>query len=204
MDTDRCTAEVRDAVEQTADALGKLGVTVDHVADAFADAPEVWVDVAAPEFLRDHPELLERLDKVHPIIGAFLEYGRTQPQERRDAAAEAVAQLSRWFDDVFSVHDVVLAPATPYAAPRSDDDMIEVLNGATVDVHLGGPSNFTRPINLVGLPALAVPAGRSTESGMPLGVQLIGRAGSEADLIATAAALERSDTRFAAAIPPDR
>ena len=54
---------------------------------------------------------------------------------------------------------------------------------------------LTRPVNLAGLPALAIPSGTSSE-GLPLGTQLIGGPGSEGLLLETGALLERLDVRF--------
>ena len=54
-------------------------------------------------------------------------------------------------------------------------------------------SRFTRFVNYLGLPAVAVPAGFDS-GGMPVGLQLIGRPGSEAFLLEIAVRLqERSD-----------
>jgi len=49
---------------------------------------------------------------------------------------------------------------------------------------------FAAPWNLAGWPAMAVPAGQHP-NGMPLSIQLVGRAGTEATLLAVAAQLER-------------
>lgn len=68
---------------------------------------------------------------------------------------------------------MLLTPSTPYPAPRADDEEVGVLGGV-VDVHRGGPSRLTVPVNEAGLPAVAFPVGRSSE-GMPLGAQLVGR-----------------------------
>jgi aspartyl-tRNA(Asn)/glutamyl-tRNA(Gln) amidotransferase subunit A len=48
---------------------------------------------------------------------------------------------------------------------------------------------FTVPVNLAGLPGISVPAGLSAE-GLPLGLQLIGRAFDEETVLRAAAALE--------------
>ncbi len=48
-----------------------------------------------------------------------------------------------------------------------------------------------RAISLLGLPALAIPAGADAE-GFPVGVQLVGRAGAETDLVAVAQSLHRT------------
>jgi aspartyl-tRNA(Asn)/glutamyl-tRNA(Gln) amidotransferase subunit A len=50
---------------------------------------------------------------------------------------------------------------------------------------------FTVTVNLAGLPGISVPAGCDS-SGLPLGLQLIGRPWEEADLLNTAYALERA------------
>ena len=50
---------------------------------------------------------------------------------------------------------------------------------------------FTVPVNLAGLPGISVPAGLS-DDGLPLGLQLIGRAFDEATLFRTARAIEEA------------
>jgi aspartyl-tRNA(Asn)/glutamyl-tRNA(Gln) amidotransferase subunit A len=50
---------------------------------------------------------------------------------------------------------------------------------------------FTVPVNLAGLPAISVPAGLSAD-GLPLGLQLIGRAFDEATLLRIARSLEQA------------
>ena len=49
---------------------------------------------------------------------------------------------------------------------------------------------FTVSVNLAGLPAMSLPAGLS-ENGLPLGLQLIGRAFDEGTIFKTASALEK-------------
>jgi len=50
---------------------------------------------------------------------------------------------------------------------------------------------FTVPSSLAGLPGMSVPSGLSAD-GLPLGLQVIGRAWDEATVLAVAAALERA------------
>ena len=89
--------------------------------------------------------------------------------------------------------DCILTPATPSAAfgigeKASADPIAMYLN----DV-------FTVTVNMAGLPGIAVPAGLSSE-GLPLGLQLIGRAFDEGTLFAAAAAIEKAAPKLEA--PP--
>jgi aspartyl-tRNA(Asn)/glutamyl-tRNA(Gln) amidotransferase subunit A len=88
------------------------------------------------------------------------------------------------FAAAFKSCDVILAPTAPSAAfaigEKSDDPIAMYLN----DV-------FTVPVNLAGLPGLSVPAGLSSD-GLPLGLQVIGRAFDEATVLRVGEVLERA------------
>ena len=91
-------------------------------------------------------------------------------------------------DEVFAPNgakvDAIVTPATPSAAfgmdEKQDDPVTMYLN----DV-------FTVTANLAGLPGLSVPAGLDAQ-GLPLGLQVIGRAFDEETVFAVGAALERA------------
>jgi aspartyl-tRNA(Asn)/glutamyl-tRNA(Gln) amidotransferase subunit A len=97
--------------------------------------------------------------------------------------------IKRDFEEVYAAGiDAILTPATPSAAfgigEKGSADPIEMyLN----DV-------FTVTVNMAGLPGIAVPAGLSSE-GLPLGLQLIGRAFDESTLFALAKVVEQSAPR---------
>ncbi|WP_404480430.1 AtzE family amidohydrolase [Novosphingobium sp. BL-52-GroH] len=83
-------------------------------------------------------------------------------------------------------YDVLLAPATPTVAPLVEDPRILIdgaLSPARADLGI-----HTQPISFTGLPSLAVPLYRPGK--LPIGLQLIGGPGREAELFAFAAALE--------------
>jgi Asp-tRNA(Asn)/Glu-tRNA(Gln) amidotransferase A subunit family amidase len=201
MRTDRATGAVLDGVEAVAQGLGALGASVVEVPDGLAGTGDAWLEVTAPEFLAAHPKLLDRPDQVHPFIAAYLEFARTlSPEQAKDGRRRQAATRS-WFDDQLRDAEVLVMPATPFPAPRADDESIPVRSGDVLDVHLGGASTFTRAVNLAGLPSLAMPAGSSPE-GMPVGVQMVGRRGSEPLLLRAALALEDRDQRLASVEPP--
>ena len=88
------------------------------------------------------------------------------------------------FDQAWQTCDALLTPTAPSAAfglgERSDDPIAMYLN----DI-------FTVTTNLAGLPGLSLPAGLDAK-GLPLGLQLIGRALDEGTLFSLAGALEKA------------
>ena len=95
--------------------------------------------------------------------------------------------IARDFAGAFERVDCILTPTAPSAAfaigDKSDDPIAMYLN----DV-------FTVPANLAGLPAISVPAGLSAD-GLPLGLQITGRAFDEETVLRVAEVLE-SAARF--------
>jgi len=92
--------------------------------------------------------------------------------------------IKRDFEEAYARGvDAILTPATPSAAfavgEKGSDDPVEMyLN----DI-------FTVTVNMAGLPGIAVPGGVD-EQGLPLGLQLIGRAFDEETLFAAAQVIE--------------
>ena len=99
--------------------------------------------------------------------------------------AQKVRQrIAQDFRDAFAEVDAILTPATPSAAfalgEKSGDPVAMYLN----DI-------FTVTANLAGLPALALPVATDA-NGLPLGLQVIGKALDEESVFAVSAELERA------------
>tara|TARA_B100001057_G_scaffold76339_1_gene71080 strand:- start:518 stop:1975 length:1458 start_codon:yes stop_codon:yes gene_type:complete len=86
------------------------------------------------------------------------------------------------FDEAYKKVDAILTPSTPSSAfkigEKKDDPVSMYLN----DI-------FTVPVNLAGLPAISIPAGHDA-SGYPLGLQIIGKAFKEQEILNLAYAIE--------------
>ena len=96
------------------------------------------------------------------------------------------ALIKRDFDQVFADGvEAILTPATPSAA----FGLGEMANVDPVQMYLNDV--FTVTVNLAGLPGVAVPVGLD-KTGLPLGLQLIGRPWEEAALLNHAYVLERA------------
>jgi aspartyl-tRNA(Asn)/glutamyl-tRNA(Gln) amidotransferase subunit A len=94
------------------------------------------------------------------------------------------ALIARDFTRAFERVDAILTPTAPSAAFAADAKMDDPIQMYLNDV-------FTVPVNLAGLPGLSLPAGLSAE-GLPLGLQVIGRAFDEATVLRVGQAIERA------------
>jgi aspartyl-tRNA(Asn)/glutamyl-tRNA(Gln) amidotransferase subunit A len=98
--------------------------------------------------------------------------------------AQKVRTLIRGdFETAFEEVDAILSPTSPTPAFKRGERSEDPLSMYLSDI-------YTIAINLAGLPALSVPSGLTSE-GLPIGLQVIGKAFGEADLFAIAHAFEQ-------------
>jgi len=100
--------------------------------------------------------------------------------------AQKVRQLIKNdFDAAFNQVDMILTPATPGTSFKLTDKK--------TDVELYLEDIFTIPANLAGIPGLVIPAGKV--NGLPVGIQLLGKAFDEATLLKAGDAYEKAYTK---------
>ena len=99
--------------------------------------------------------------------------------------AQAVRTLIRQeFDTAFKDVDLIVTPVTPTPAFKLGEKSEDPLQMYLSDI-------YTISVNLAGLPAISVPCGFS-QTGLPIGLQLIGRAFEEDTMLRAAHAYEQS------------
>jgi len=99
-------------------------------------------------------------------------------------AAKVRRLLRQDFDKAFTQCDLIAGPVLPTVAPRVDDTMTP-LQMYLIDI-------FTVSCNLAGLPGMSLPVGLGRDSGMPVGLQFMGPAFCEANMLSIAECLERN------------
>ncbi|MDC0336292.1 Asp-tRNA(Asn)/Glu-tRNA(Gln) amidotransferase subunit GatA [Pseudodesulfovibrio sp.] len=99
-------------------------------------------------------------------------------------AAKVRRLLREDFDKAFEQCDFIAGPVLPTVAPKVEDEMTP-LQMYLIDI-------FTVSANLAGLPGMSLPVGLGKDSGMPVGLQLMGPAFCEADMLSVAECLERN------------
>jgi len=202
--------EVRDCTLRYVERLRAAGHTVDNVALPIANHTLAMYYIIVPAELSSN---LARYDGIRygyraegvktlaQLYGQSRDEGFVTENKRRimigsyvlssgffDAyylqAQKARTLLVNEFDALFEKYDVLIGPTTPTPAFKLGENTADPIKMYLADI-------MTVPASLAGIPAISVPAGLS-ESGLPIGVQLVGRMRSDAQLLALAKSLEVS------------
>jgi Asp-tRNA(Asn)/Glu-tRNA(Gln) amidotransferase A subunit family amidase len=182
-------SQVADSVARAANHLAELGHSVKAGPlpldlDFFADA---WPHVAESGLARlfeQHPEWQALASRKYRDMA---DRGRSLPAWRLLQILDHIAQLRRETAALFEQLDVIVMPSAAALPWRA-----ELAYPTDIGGHEVGPRGhavYTGWINAAGLPALAVPCSPSRE-GLPIGMQLIGRYGSDDQLLDLAAGYE--------------
>ena len=190
----RLDSEARWALDEAVTTFTELGHGIDDIAlDAEPEYPRhfrtVWMASAAaiPARTPDEFAMLE------PLTAWLVAQGRALSAE---TLAESLAWLTGFERRVIrrlSTVDAVLTPALAMTPrPLGWYDAEDAERNFTQQVEY---TPWTSMVNVAGLPALTLPVGLTpsdtAQPGLPMGVQLIGRPGGEATLLALGAQWER-------------
>ncbi len=102
-------------------------------------------------------------------------------------AQKARTLLVNEFDQLFTDYDALIGPVAPMPAFALGANTADPIKMYLADI-------MTVPASLAGLPAISVPAGK-TSAGLPVGVQLIGKRRADAQLLALAKSLECDEVK---------
>ncbi|MBC7801719.1 MAG: amidase, partial [Gemmatimonadaceae bacterium] len=183
-----------------------------HIADVFAEKTDLFrhlfarAEDASPdcagtdrvfEVLRaagalasHHDRVRDTPDQVGPNVHRDVAAGlQLSALDVMQASADQTAIYRRW-QAFFELYDVILSPAVTIS-PRPWSELFP----AAID---GRPTRtyfhwlaLAYAVTVVGHPAVSLPVGRDRH-GMPFGLQIVGRRGGDAQVLAVAAALERA------------
>jgi aspartyl-tRNA(Asn)/glutamyl-tRNA(Gln) amidotransferase subunit A len=96
--------------------------------------------------------------------------------------------IRREFSDAFKKIDLFALPGAAVPAPKIGADTVAI-KGMETDTQMA-LLRFTCPSNLTGLPAISIPCGMSS-GGLPIGLQLVGKAFDEATVLRAAFTVEQ-------------
>jgi aspartyl-tRNA(Asn)/glutamyl-tRNA(Gln) amidotransferase subunit A len=179
--------DVATAVHSAILALERLGASlietpIPDLAEANIAARVIQLAETAAVYARHRDRTMFGGD-----VWALIEQGRMIPAQEYINAQRFRTLLRREFDALWQEIDILAAPSTPVTAPLLEETTVQI--GAKEEDTRLASTRLTRPINLLGEPALSMPCGKDS-LGLPIGLQLIGSPFSEPRLLQVAKMLE--------------
>lgn len=189
--------EVRTAAEAALAMLAGLGATVvdvelpDVTAATGQPGTPGWLSVAIEESRYYNRQAWADRPAT---FGADLQMYYSVPGLDGAGFVQSLELQRRYTEGLRSVLvevDVLAGPTTPIVAPLIGVDTVTI-QGVELPLVIAAIAH-TAPFNLAGLPAVSVPCG-FTLTGLPIGLQLVGRPFDEATILRAAHAYERATT----------
>ena len=183
--------QVAQAVKSAITLLEGLGATVTEVSfPMFSLSQAISGAILMAEAAANYRDLLAREgDKLYPPVRLRLEAGLFITATDYLRAQQARAQFNRQARQLLQQVDLLAGPTVPVTAPKLLETQVQ-----TGEQWVGTTSALTqynRPYNLTGFPAISIPCGFS-DTGMPIGLQLAGRPFDELTVLRTAHAYEQA------------
>jgi Asp-tRNA(Asn)/Glu-tRNA(Gln) amidotransferase A subunit family amidase len=174
-----------------AEQLSGLGAVVEHDEPDFTGADEAWETIETFEFFLGGRHAVDA-----GATGFRPDYVRNVEQGRATTAAQladAYERRTRMYRDTAAVlerHDVLVLPATPVVAPPAEVEWVDEVDGHRFERYFTWQMLANR-LTLAAHPVVVTSAG-FTPDGLPIGVQVVGRHGREAQLLAVTRAIEEA------------
>jgi aspartyl-tRNA(Asn)/glutamyl-tRNA(Gln) amidotransferase subunit A len=184
-------SEVSQVVRKAIDLLGELGASVREVSfPMYQHAQAISGTILMAEAAAYHRELLARDgDKLYPPVRLRLEAGLFITAADYLKAQQARALFNREARDLLQEVDLLAGPMEPVTAPELLSTEVQA-GGHTVGT-TAALTQYSRPYNITGFPAISVPCGFS-DAGLPIGLQLAGRPFEELTVLRAAHAYEQA------------
>jgi Asp-tRNA(Asn)/Glu-tRNA(Gln) amidotransferase A subunit family amidase len=171
--TERALDHARTALERAGAWIAEIAVPLEH-----RGLTQAHDRVMGYELVRSLAhERLQRSAELSPRLAQMLDAGLTVGADEYDAAVAATEAARARLDAFFGPCEAVVVPAAPGEAPQG--------------LGYTGDPVFNRMWTLLGVPCVTLPAVWG-EGGLPTGIQLVGRVGDDARLLAAALFAERA------------
>lgn len=181
--------EVAAICEQAARRLERAGVTVEEAHPDFSEAHAAFQTLRAIDFATGHADhYANHRDKLKPDVIWNIERGLKLTGEEVAAAHLARGRMVERTVAFFERYDLLLCPTTIVPPFPVEARTCEECAGHRFETYIDWLA-IVFAITLTSAPALSMPCG-FTESGLPVGLQVVGPLRGEATLLSLSAAIE--------------
>lgn len=167
--------EMDGALQQFSEFLSQKGVEIIEMdsGDLIRNLVDHHENIMTWEVVRNLSYEAEHEEQVSEALQQLFKKGREMRYESYQESLEAVTKIGHWLwtNPKHLGIDAILAPAAPGVAPMGHDST--------------GQPHMSRAWQVLGLPVVTLP-GFTDKQGLPLGLQLIGQAEKDDELLAIA------------------
>jgi aspartyl-tRNA(Asn)/glutamyl-tRNA(Gln) amidotransferase subunit A len=185
--------EIGSAIEAAGKTFHRLGAKIEEIALPYLqDSVEPSTQIALAEARFFHESLgffPARASEYGEDVRQRLSQGGNVRAVDYLAALDLRERVTQEFDLALQHVDALLAPTVPIAAPRLGEGTVKI--GGKEETVRSALIRLNRPANFTGHPAVSLPCG-FTKSGLPIGLQLIGRKWEESRLLQIAHVYEQA------------
>jgi aspartyl-tRNA(Asn)/glutamyl-tRNA(Gln) amidotransferase subunit A len=181
-------SEVRAAFDDAIARLRASGMRIDSRSIEHSETiVDTYVNISLPEAANWHAATLDsRAADYQPAVRQRLELGRTISAVAYLHARDAREMLRRAVDAALEGCSALVLPTLPIVAPLLGANEVTMDSGQTLTVR-AAMLRLTQLFNITGHPAISLPI---PTSGMPVGLQLVGRRDKTEELLAVAMTCE--------------
>lgn len=186
----RLDPQVARLFDEAVEALRRAGAIVTPVEIAHArDIGPVYLHLVLADAAAYHADTLARRPGEYtPNVRLRLEMGRYVRGEDYVRALRGREVIAAELDAAAASHDLLVLPTMPIAAPPAGAATVTV-DGTSEPVRTA-MLRLTQPFNIGRQPALSLPCGRTSDHGLPVGLQLVAGRGRTESLLRFAVAVE--------------
>ena len=183
--------QVEAATRKAIDTLRELGASVTEVSwPMYRYAMAISNTILMAEATAYHSKVIRASGpQLDPMVRIRLEAGAFISAADYVQAQRARSLFIRQSRELLEGVDLLVGPTEPITAPTIGDARVQI--GDTVVGAIAALTQYTRPFNLNGFPAITVPCGFSGD-GLPIGLQLAGRPFDEETVLRAAHAYEQA------------
>jgi len=183
--------QVAQSVHDAIAVLESMGAVVTQVSfPMFQDSQPISSAILMAEASAVHRDLLARDgEKLYPPIRLRLEAGLFISAADYLRAQQGRTLFDRQARELLEQVDLLAGPTEPVTAPKLLAEHVQV--GEEEVGTTAALTQYTRPYNITGFPAISIPCGFS-DTGMPIGLQLAGRPFDELTVLRAAYAYEQA------------
>ncbi len=196
------TTEAAMSVETDPECATAVRKTIDALAAAGHEIVEVDFDAQIDRFVAHFGEVVGAGLALDPVdwdrVQASNRAGYDQAKEIDSLTyAAGIAELQLWTRDVNAQwgrdFDLLVTPTMPIQPARAGQILDDMLTRPTeISLTVLASVMFTAMFNMNGLPAISLPVHQATDSGLPIGAQVVAGPFQEAGLLRVAAQIEQA------------